>query len=455
MKSRYQNNRSLNSQNNISTRLFFKSNLLQAKSANNEANNSNVPKSEMASDTYIIGNEIPFFKPVTKIRRKCSSCEEEDAKLQMKGKTTGGGRMDGPAIVHKVINSAGHPIDKNTRNFMESRFGYDFGNVQVHNDSLAHKSSKNINALAYTHRNHIVFSSEHFRPDTDSGKELLAHELVHVVQQSGKNKSTIQKKDDKKKPPEKKKAPEKKKTPARKNLIIVGEGWGGSEELSKVLGLKGGIIIKVNSVDTLIGGLKKIDYPVSTIYVITHSMQDGSIKFGTKEGYVKPADIISKLKGSLKEEYAPEHVDFKGCNIGNDPAVMNKFGEAIGAKGVTAGNCFAVIALSTPIKIGGSEIKKASDVDPSNKALFNKLKTGTFNKFNERKKCILNESDNGFFAAGGVFVLLWFNPKPSGEWLPGESVCFNEAGTQEIDPNKAVAAAKNCQLIKVVMKTSK
>src|SRR5665213_3706318 len=66
---------------------------------------------------------------------------------------------------------------------MESGFGYDFSNVQVHNDSLAHLSSAEINALAYTHGNHIIFGKGQYQPQTSPGKKLMAHELVHVMQQ--------------------------------------------------------------------------------------------------------------------------------------------------------------------------------------------------------------------------------------------------------------------------------
>lgn len=125
------------------------------------------------------------------IQRKCASCEEED-KIQMKREATAGKEMTVPAIVQSVINSRGQSLERNTRSFMESRFGYDFGNVQVHNDPLAHQSSSEINALAYTHRNHIVFNAGQFRPDTNSGKELLAHELVHVIQQGKSNRKNIQ-----------------------------------------------------------------------------------------------------------------------------------------------------------------------------------------------------------------------------------------------------------------------
>ncbi|MEO8962988.1 MAG: DUF4157 domain-containing protein [Ginsengibacter sp.] len=116
------------------------------------------------------------------IHRKCDHCEVEE-KLQMKGESSAIDGVAAPPIVHDVINSVGQPLDRAARNFMESRLGYDFGNVQIHNDSLAHQSSKQINALAYTHSNHIVFGGGQYLPHTSAGKQLLAHELTHVVQQ--------------------------------------------------------------------------------------------------------------------------------------------------------------------------------------------------------------------------------------------------------------------------------
>lgn len=89
--------------------------------------------------------------------------------------------------VRQTLNSSGQPMDDATRSFLENRFGYDFGGVQIHNDSLAHQSSSEINALAYTHGKHIVFGSGQYQPNKISGKKLLAHELVHVIQQSSGN----------------------------------------------------------------------------------------------------------------------------------------------------------------------------------------------------------------------------------------------------------------------------
>ena len=89
--------------------------------------------------------------------------------------------------VQQVLQSPGQPLDTETRSFMESRFGFDFSKVQIHNNSLANQSSKDINALAYTHQHHIAFRAGQYQPQTESGRKLLAHELMHVVQQGNEN----------------------------------------------------------------------------------------------------------------------------------------------------------------------------------------------------------------------------------------------------------------------------
>src|ERR671935_517200 len=85
--------------------------------------------------------------------------------------------------VKNVIGSGGTPLDRDTRGFMESRLGADFGDVRVHTDAAASESARSVQAHAYTVGNDIVFQSGKYAPDTDSGKRMLAHELTHVVQQ--------------------------------------------------------------------------------------------------------------------------------------------------------------------------------------------------------------------------------------------------------------------------------
>ena len=90
-----------------------------------------------------------------------------------------------PPIVHEALRSPGRPLDAATRAFMEPGLGRNFGHVQVHTDALAEQSATEIHARAYTVGRDIVFARNQFSPSTPEGKKLLAHELVHVVQQSG------------------------------------------------------------------------------------------------------------------------------------------------------------------------------------------------------------------------------------------------------------------------------
>lgn len=117
---------------------------------------------------------------------KCSECENKRLTLQRRANSQSE-PDEVPPIVHEVLNSSGKPLDSNTRAFMESRFGHDFASVKVHTDAKAAESAQAVNALAYTVGRDIVFGKGQYQPKTVGGKQLLAHELTHVVQQKGSN----------------------------------------------------------------------------------------------------------------------------------------------------------------------------------------------------------------------------------------------------------------------------
>jgi hypothetical protein len=66
---------------------------------------------------------------------------------------------------------------------MQPRFGHDFSHVRVHIDALAAESATAVSALAYTVGPNVVFGAGQYRPGTNVGDCLVAHELVHVIQQ--------------------------------------------------------------------------------------------------------------------------------------------------------------------------------------------------------------------------------------------------------------------------------
>jgi len=189
------------------------------------------------------------------LQRKCAcggSPESEGECAECKAKREGtlqrsvghqGAITAVPPIVHNVLSSPGQPLDAGTRAFMEPRFGhkfsqvqlrvapttqtrltvnqpgdiyeqeadrvaqkvlqssepgattvagYDFSNVRVYTDAKAAESAQAVNARAYTVGNHIAFAKGQYAPRTLAGRSLLAHELAHVVQQSGEGGGLIQ-----------------------------------------------------------------------------------------------------------------------------------------------------------------------------------------------------------------------------------------------------------------------
>ncbi len=118
------------------------------------------------------------------LSRKCAGCEEEEVLRQKSTGTASSPSQlawrEAPDVVHEVLRSPGQTLDPATRAFMEPRFGHDFGRVRVHTDAAAARSAKAVGALGYTVNDHIALA------DGQAGnRALLAHELAHVVQQSG------------------------------------------------------------------------------------------------------------------------------------------------------------------------------------------------------------------------------------------------------------------------------
>jgi len=87
--------------------------------------------------------------------------------------------------VYNVLRSSGQPLDTQTRAFFEQRFGHDFSRVRVHTDAEAAESARAVNALAYTVGYDIVLAQPAAFLGTTESTQLVAHELTHVVQQSG------------------------------------------------------------------------------------------------------------------------------------------------------------------------------------------------------------------------------------------------------------------------------
>ncbi|MEH2157017.1 eCIS core domain-containing protein [Nostoc sp.] len=81
--------------------------------------------------------------------------------------------------VNLAPSSGGQLMPKLVQQKMETSFGTDFSDVRIHEGSQAEK----IGAIAYTQGTNIHFRPGKYQPTTQSGQELLGHELAHVQQQ--------------------------------------------------------------------------------------------------------------------------------------------------------------------------------------------------------------------------------------------------------------------------------
>jgi hypothetical protein len=95
--------------------------------------------------------------------------------------------QEADAMADKVMRlqqHGGSGVSNDTRSFMSDRFGFDFSKVKIHTDSEAVKMNREMGARAFTLGNDIYFNSGEYQPGSLAGKQLLAHELSHTLQQA-------------------------------------------------------------------------------------------------------------------------------------------------------------------------------------------------------------------------------------------------------------------------------
>ena len=90
-----------------------------------------------------------------------------------------------PPTVAAALAEPGRPLDGPLRADFERRYGHDLGAVRVHTGGSAARSARDVDAHAYTVGHDIVLGAGSFAPTTPGGRQVLAHELAHVVQGGG------------------------------------------------------------------------------------------------------------------------------------------------------------------------------------------------------------------------------------------------------------------------------
>jgi hypothetical protein len=111
---------------------------------------------------------------------------ERDAEGIVQAKADSSGTPQVTLRVQEYLNgmrSGGAPLPAAVRTLFEPRFGYDFGQVQIHAGSQGDRLTRALRARAVTWGHNIAFRAGEYAPDQAAGQSLLAHELAHVVQQ--------------------------------------------------------------------------------------------------------------------------------------------------------------------------------------------------------------------------------------------------------------------------------
>jgi LysM repeat protein len=115
---------------------------------------------------------------------ECDECKQKQKPPMLQRKAADPAELDRtPSIVYQALSSPGRPLDRATRDFFEPRFGRDFSRVRVRDGAVSDAAARDVSAVAFTVGNNITFRGGHYSPWSVAGRRLLAHELVHVVQQ--------------------------------------------------------------------------------------------------------------------------------------------------------------------------------------------------------------------------------------------------------------------------------
>jgi outer membrane protein OmpA-like peptidoglycan-associated protein len=121
-------------------------------------------------------------EPLQAKRIQRDMAPEEEEAIQTKGASNASFHA-GKNLESQISSSqgGGSPLSDEVRRFMEPRFGTDFSQVRVHTGNESIQMNQDLNAQAFTHHQDVYFGAGK-APGKDA---LTAHELTHVVQQTG------------------------------------------------------------------------------------------------------------------------------------------------------------------------------------------------------------------------------------------------------------------------------
>jgi hypothetical protein len=86
----------------------------------------------------------------------------------------------------KIAGSSSAPLPAPLREELERGFGAELSAVRIHRDAAAHAAARAHLANAFASGSDIYFSEGAFDAESPRGRRLIAHEVAHVLQQTGR-----------------------------------------------------------------------------------------------------------------------------------------------------------------------------------------------------------------------------------------------------------------------------
>ena len=308
--------------------------------------------------------------------------------------------------------------------------------------AAAGQSAQELRARAYTAGHNIVFGAGSFAPGSGEGRRLIAHELAHVVradQSIGGFYPTRYAKGSKVGP---------------QDFAVLLDPKQDFVTIATVIA-PNAKILHATSLDDLAKQLKAVKGPIRTLFFVAEMLEDGALGFTApgKLDFVSAEEIAEKIKGTVQIQ----SLDFRGCHVGQAPAEMNKIKSAVKATKVTGSTCGLVSQISDPIvQANGVKITKKDQLkNPKVKIEFDKGFKLVHELFvDAKKKCILNDSLDGYFQTGGRLLAYWANPGSMSDdtgWDDTKSICYKDLKTEKVDPTKKlpVIGPDDCKLVEL------
>jgi hypothetical protein len=132
------------------------------------------------------------YRPVDHADPDAASSNDSSDRLRQLGfqrrllqrRAQGRSRPDAATSVLEAASSTGRPLPPELREQYSQSLGADLGNVRIHEGAASADAAEAVGARAYTTGNDIHFAQGEYDPGSERGRNLLAHEVAHTVQQS-------------------------------------------------------------------------------------------------------------------------------------------------------------------------------------------------------------------------------------------------------------------------------